>query len=265
MNSGMEAESVAEPVTTPESYSPPHPAMVTGLARLQQRLAALLEVVLCSGVPTQWIISSVLLVSGWPAFESDGSLSLPFVLTSQLADTLVLVVLMIYLMRLRGESASALWIGRVRARREVIVGVLLVPAVFLMVVVLLNAIRLMVPSLHNVETNPLEQLAGNTATDAALFGIVVIVAGGIREELQRAFLLHRFEQHLGGALVGVIVLSVAFGLGHAMQGWDAAVTTGVLGFFWAVLYLDRRSSIAPIVSHAGFNSLEVIRVALVGL
>jgi membrane protease YdiL (CAAX protease family) len=38
----------------------------------------------------------------------------------------------------------------------------------------------------------------------------------------------------------------------------------VLGAVWAGLYVSRRSSIAPIVSHAGFNSLEVLRVAIVG-
>ena len=32
-----------------------------------------------------------------------------------------------------------------------------------------------------------------------------------------------------------------------------------------MVYLRRRSSVAPIVSHAGFNSLEVLRVALIGL
>jgi hypothetical protein len=33
---------------------------------------------------------------------------------------------------------------------------------------------------------------------------------------------------------------------------------------WAVIYLRRRSSVAPLVSHAGFNSLEVLRIAIVG-
>ena len=60
------------------------------------------------------------------------------------------------------------------------------------------------------------------------------------------------------------MLSVAFGLGHIVQGWDAVITTGLLGAFWAVLYLRRRSSVAPLVSHAGFNALEVLRVAIVG-
>jgi membrane protease YdiL (CAAX protease family) len=61
------------------------------------------------------------------------------------------------------------------------------------------------------------------------------------------------------------VLSVAFGLGHIVQGWDAVVTTALLGAFWAVLYLRRRSAVAPLVSHAGFNTLEVLRVAIWGV
>ena len=86
----------------------------------------------------------------------------------------------------------------------------------------------------------------------------------MREELQRAFMLRRFEQYLGGATLGVWVLSAAFGLGHAMQGWDAVITTATLGAFWAWMYLQRRSSIGPIVNHAGFNSLEILRVAVIG-
>ena len=127
-----------------------------------------------------------------------------------------------------------------------------------------NLIRTFAPGLHNVPENPLEALATGGAAGAALFGVVAIVAGGVREELQRAFLLHRFERHLGGATVGVVVLSTAFGLGHALQGWDAAIATGALGAFWAILYLRRRSSVAPMVSHAGFNSIEVLRVAMGG-
>jgi membrane protease YdiL (CAAX protease family) len=61
----------------------------------------------------------------------------------------------------------------------------------------------------------------------------------------------------------VVVLSLAFGLGHIVQGWDAVITTGSLGAFWAVLYLKRRSAVAPIVSHAGFNTAEILRVVLV--
>jgi membrane protease YdiL (CAAX protease family) len=139
-----------------------------------------------------------------------------------------------------------------------------VPIVFALVAVLLTTLRLVAPALRNVPDNPLEALARQGPYESVLFGIVVIISGGVREELQRAFMLRRFEDHLGGGTVGVVILSVAFGLGHVQQGWDAVVTTGVLGAFWAVLYQRRRSTVAPIVSHAGFNALEVARVALLG-
>jgi membrane protease YdiL (CAAX protease family) len=87
---------------------------------------------------------------------------------------------------------------------------------------------------------------------------VVVIAGGLREEIQRAFILHRFEQSLGGAKVGLVLFSLMFGLGHIEQGADVAIATFALGLFWGVLYLARRSIIAPAVSHAGFNLAQVI-------
>ena len=227
------------------------------------RLLALGEVLLCSSVPTQFAIGALLALAGLRPQDTDGGLSLQFVFVLSVADTLVLIALMVTLLHARGEDPRALWLGTRPVRAEVLRGLVLIPAVFLMVVVLLNVLRAAAPWLHNLETNPLEQLAG-TPAEAAMFAVVAIVAGGLREELQRAFLLRRFEQHLGGAAVGTVVLSVAFGFGHFVQGWDAVVTTGALGAFWAVLYLRRRSSVAPIVSHAGFNALEILRVALVG-
>lgn len=225
------------------------------------RLVAAAEILLCSGVPTQTVIGFVLHLAGWSAEHPDGAMSLPFVLTLSLADTVVLVSLMVALTRAHGESATELWLGHRPVGRETVVGVMFIPFVFLGVVILLNILRLTAPWLHNVPQNPLDQLAG-TATDAAMFAMVAIIAGGIREELQRAFLLRRFERHLGGAAVGVVVLNVAFGFAHQMQGWDVAIATGALGAFWAIIYLRRRSTVAPIVSHAGFNTLEIVRVSL---
>jgi membrane protease YdiL (CAAX protease family) len=228
------------------------------------RVAAIAEIGLCSGVPTQLAIGTILRAAGWSPFDPAGGLSLPFVLALSLADTLLVVGLMIALTRARGQSVSDLWLGHRSPGREVMLGVLLVPVVFILVVVLLSAMRALAPGLHNVQVNPLEQLAGTPGT-AAMFAVVAILAGGVREELQRAFLLRRFEQHLGGVGVGVVLLSIGFGLGHVVQGWDAVIGTGVLGAFWAVLYVRRRSVIAPMVSHSGFNALEVLRVAVWGV
>jgi membrane protease YdiL (CAAX protease family) len=251
---------VNEPLATPETF-PAAPG--AGTNPVQRRLIAIAEILLCSSVPTQLVIGAVLRTAGWQASDKAGTLSLPFVLALSLTDTLLLTILMVVLTRAHGQSPAALWIGSRPLKREVRLGLLLIPAVFVAVVLGLNLLQVFAPWLHNVPTNPLEQLAG-TPGDAAMFAVVAIFAGGVREELQRAFLLKRFELHLGGAKVGVVVLSIAFGAGHIVQGWDAVMTTGSLGAFWAIVYLRRRSSVAPIVSHAGFNSLEILRVALTG-
>ena len=224
------------------------------------RFTALLEVLLCSSIPTQVAIGLLLRAVGVTPVDAAGNYSFTFVLALSLIDTVLLIALMVFLMRAHGERAAALWLGARPVGRELLYGLMTVPVVLIAVGLLLNTLRLFAPWLHNVPTNPLEQLAA-TPGQAALFALVAIVAGGVREELQRAFLLHRFEQHLGGAAVGVVVLSVAFGLGHYVQGWDAVITTGALGAFWAVMFLKRRSSVAPVISHAGFNSLEIVRVA----
>lgn len=230
-----------------------------GLSPGQRRALALAEILLCSSLPTQLSIQLAMNALGW-SFEPVPSLSVLTILS--VGDTVLLITIMVILTRAHGDSLRELWLGNRGPVGETMLGLLLVPPVFLIVGILMTVLMRLVPVLHNVPTNPLEELATGGPQNAALLGIVAILAGGVREELQRAFLLRRFERHLGGAAVGVIVLSTAFGLGHLLQGRDAAVTTGVLGAFWAIVYLRRRSSIAPMVSHSGFNALEVLRVAI---
>ena len=82
-----------------------------------------------------------------------------------------------------------------------------------------------------MKENPLQDLI-QTPAQALILAIVATISGGLREEIQRAFILHRFEQYLGGAHVGLILYSLVFGLGHSLQGWDAVLTTAMLGAFW---------------------------------
>ena len=60
-----------------------------------------------------------------------------------------------------------------------------------------------------------------------------------------------------------VTTSVAFGLGHYYEGHDAVLVTAALGAFWGTAYLARRSVAAPMVSHAGFNLLQVLQFLIV--
>jgi membrane protease YdiL (CAAX protease family) len=225
----------------------------------RRRLGAIGEIVLCSGFPTQIALALLFRAAGMADVAADGQISLPFVAVVSLADATLLVGLMLWFLRAQGETAAGLWLGTRPFLPEVVRGVLLTPLILAGVGLLLLAIKRWAPELSAPE-NPLEALARRGPIDAAVLGVVALVAGAGREELQRAFLVSRFERHVGPAWLGVVVLSALFGLGHALQGWDAAIATGVLGACWALLYLRRRSVIMPLVSHALFNSLEIVQM-----
>jgi uncharacterized protein len=224
------------------------------------RLVAVGEMVVCSGFPTQILLAILVRAAGVPDIASDGQISLPFVALVSLADTALLIGLMLWFLQSSGQTGTSLWLGNRPIVPEIVRGVLLTPLILAGVGLLLLAIQQWAPQLRTVPVNPLEALARRGPIDAAILAVVAVIAGAVREELQRAFLVDRFERHVGPAWAGVVVLSALFGLGHVLQGWDAAIATGALGACWAVIYLRRRSIVMPLVSHALFNSLEIVRM-----
>jgi membrane protease YdiL (CAAX protease family) len=223
-------------------------------------LGALAEMVLCSGLLSQLALSVAVQALGIGHADESGRLSLPFVAAVSLSDTVLVVGLMLWFTRRRGERPSTLWLGSRPVRHEARIGLLSAPLLLLAVGAILGILQRVAPYLHNVPDNPLEAIARGSIADAIGLGVVAVVAGAVREELQRAFLQDRFERHFGPPAAGVVVLSTLFGLGHVLQGWDAVVATAVLGAVWASIYVSRRSIVVPLVGHACFNSLEIVRM-----
>lgn len=213
---------------------------------------------MCSGFPTQLLLIVVLRGFGMTMLRPDGRLNADFVFLVSMLDAVLVVGLIVLLLRAHREPMKDVLIGRGRVLQEVLVGLALIPLVFVVVVVILGIVLVYAPELHNVARNPLEEML-RTRRDVVIFAIVAMVAGGVREEVQRGFIVHRFGQYLGGGTLGVLVYSVFFGLGHFEQGRDVALATTVLGAMWGVIYLRRRSIVAPVISHAGFNLAQVIK------
>jgi len=219
------------------------------------RVSALFEIALCSGIPSQFALAYMFALAGFSPLDG-GQLSFPYITTLLLVDATVLIALIFWLLRRHGERPRDVFLGRLPIGPEVRLGIGLTALVFALAVVVLSAARLLFPALHNVKENPLQQLI-ETPTQALILAIVATISGGLREEIQRAFILHRFEQYLGGARVGLVLYSLVFGFGHSLQGWDAVLATTMLGAFWGAVYLMRRSIVAPVVSHSGFNAAEI--------
>lgn len=225
---------------------------------LHERIRAILEVILCSGFPTQLLLIVVLRALGIPLKLEDGGFNPTFVFSVSMLDAGLVIGLVMLLLRAHGESIRRVLLGQGRMLKEVFLGIALIPVVFLVVALIIGLILQFAPQLHNVPNNPLEGMLQN-GTDAVIFAIVVMFAGGVREEVQRGFIVHRFSRYLGGGAVGVLIYSVFFGLGHYEQGYDASMATATLGAIWGFVYLRRGSIIAPVVSHAGFNLAQVLK------
>lgn len=241
----------------PEGIDSPASAEAPATPTPAERILALLEILICSDYPTQIALAASFGALGWQP-QHGGTLSLAYVATISLADSVFLTALIVFFLRMRGERPREVFFGDRSIVAEARAGVPLMFVAFGIALVVLVTLQAVAPSLHTVPHNPLQDLVRSPG-DAALFAVVLIVAGGVREEIQRAFLLRRFERWLGGARVGLVVSSIAFGAGHFIQGADAAVATAVLGAFWGYVYLRRRSIGAPVVSHAGFNLVQVLQ------
>ena len=221
---------------------------------------ALAQAVAVSGIPTQVVIVvGLIFLANWPL--DGGQISLEFFAIVGLLDTACIALLIRLFLTLSGETSRNVFLGRRRAWGEIWRGLALVPVAYIGVAAVVLTLRWIAPWLQTVETNPLEHYM-RTPLEAGIFLVVVMLAGGIREELQRAFILHRFEQALGGVRIGLAVFTITFGLLHIYEGVDAAVAIGLLGLFWGVLYIRRRSVVMPMVNHACFNGLQVVQVMI---
>ena len=105
------------------------------------RLRAAAEVLLCSSIPTQVLLVGILALAGIRP-PRDGTLSMAYVVAVSLGDTVLLVALMTWLTRLRGDRPSRLWLGARPVTGEVLHGLALTPLIFGLVIVVLLSLRL---------------------------------------------------------------------------------------------------------------------------
>lgn len=231
-----------------------------GRAVRLSRSFAIFQVALIWVVPTQVLVGTFLAVgTGIPMLQG-GNLSFEFFAMLSLIDTAVVALLIRLFLSLSGETSREVFVGPRRPAGEILRGLLLVPVVSIAVTLIVLGLRTVAPWTHNVEQNPLGDFV-KSPLEAAIFAFVVVLAGGVREELQRAFILHRFGQRLWSMKLGLVLFSVFFGVMHYNQGIDAAIGVGTLGVFWGVLYLTRRSAVMAMVNHAGFNAAQVLLLA----
>jgi|WetSurMetagenome_2_1015567.scaffolds.fasta_scaffold169697_2 membrane protease YdiL (CAAX protease family) len=232
-------------------YLPWH--LNSALRAWADKFQAIIEVLLVSG-----LVSSILAVLPVYAIAGQRALMNNAVSTSifLLLESGISFLLLATLLKLHGERFRDLGLRWNKWRPNVIAGVLLVPFLFLIGAIVGYIFQAYLPQYHK-EINPLTEMI-HTPQQLGLFIFSALIAGGIKEELQRAFIITRFHRHLGGAGVGLVLWSLAFGAGHYVQGVEGMVVTAILGFLFGLVYIISGNLIAPSIAHGAYNTLVLL-------
>jgi len=219
------------------------------------RLQAFFEILLVSG-----LISSFLAALIFSAFHGkrvdllamDATIVSVFILMEAGITFLLLVVIL----KAHRETICSLGLLWNRWKSYLLWGLGLVPFFFVINAIVAIAFQTYLPQYY-IEQNPLTEMI-QTPQQLALFIFAALVAGGIKEELQRAFILNRFRCYLGGAWLGLVLWSLAFGAAHYVQGVQGITIATLYGFIFGLLYLLTGSLIAPIVAHGAYDTLALL-------
>jgi membrane protease YdiL (CAAX protease family) len=176
-----------------------------------------------------------------------GSVNFTLVAVATILRDIALVCLILFFVWHNDEPVGRIgWIFKNRGVDIVIGIVLFVPLFYFAngVERLLHALGFTVPTTPSPTTLP----AVNVGEVLLSFFLVVIVA--IAEEtIFRGYLILRLKSVTGSTAAAVILSAVIFSLGHGYEGTAGVATVGLMGLIFALVYIWRKSLVAPMIMH----------------
>jgi membrane protease YdiL (CAAX protease family) len=91
--------------------------------------------------------------------------------------------------------------------------------------------------------------------------VLAAVVASAEETVFRGYLILRFASLTGSLPVAVLLSTLLFGIEHAYQGLSSMIVVGIMGLVFALIYVWRRSLVAPVVLHL---LTIVLRIAATG-
>lgn len=90
--------------------------------------------------------------------------------------------------------------------------------------------------------------------------VLVVVVALAEETIFRGYLILRFQALLSSPAAAVVLSAFVFSLGHGYEGTSGVITVGTMGAVFAVVYLWRKSLVAPITMHFLQDFLGVVLI-----
>jgi membrane protease YdiL (CAAX protease family) len=180
---------------------------------------------------------------------------------SSILSDVALVSLVLYFVWRNGETLRQLGWTWGRRWRDVLIGAaLFFPAAFgaSSLEAVLHAAGLSAPS-----KLPSFLVAKGVSKEMLAFVLVMVVAVA-EETIFRGYLILRLRTVAGGTGAAVLLSSFIFSLGHGYEGAAGMISVFFLGVVFALVYVWRKSLVAPMVMHFLVDFTSIVLIALTG-
>jgi membrane protease YdiL (CAAX protease family) len=189
-----------------------------------------------------------------------GSFNFAMIGVATILRDLALVFLILFFLWRNGEKVSE--IGWKFRWEDIVIGAaIFIPFFFAASLVdrLLNDLGLSSPS----KPLPFSSATKNSLEMFLAFVLVVVVAWA-EETIFRGYLILRFMTITARPLAAVLLSSFVFSLGHGYEGSAGVVTVGFMGFVFGLIYIWRKSLVAPMTIHFLQDLSSILILPLLG-
>lgn len=176
-----------------------------------------------------------------------GSLNFGMVALGTILRDLALVSLIVFFLWRNGEPFSQIgWRFRNRWKDVIWGGAIFIPF-FICASLLEKGLQQLG---FSVPATPLPfSAATKSLLEILLAFVLVVIVAWAEETIFRGYLILRFRTITASPLSAVFLSSFIFSLGHGYEGSAGVVTVGFMGFVFGLVYLWRKSLVAPMTIH----------------
>jgi membrane protease YdiL (CAAX protease family) len=171
-----------------------------------------------------------------------------------------LVILILFFLWRNGERLSVIGWNFRKRWLDVVLGVVLFPAMFFGAGILDNVLKMMG---FTAPATPLPILKPSLNVFHLILGVIFVAIVAVAEEtIFRGYLILRFRNTTRSWGWAVFLSALVFSFGHGYEGSAGVITVGAMGVFFALTYIWRRSLVLPITLHFLQDFLSIILVPL---
>lgn len=178
--------------------------------------------------------------------QGGGTANFKILAISTIIRDLGLLFLTLYFIWRNGESLNSIGWNFKRPGDEIILGAFL----FFPVSIVISILQTI---LQNYGIHIPEHASGmfqrSGTFDLVLAIIMVIVVAIVEETVFRGYLILRLRQITSNIIASVILSTGVFAMGHGYEGTAGIILVFILGVIFAIIYMWRKSLLAPMTMH----------------